>query len=99
LQGAECAGEEDERVFEGRGAHVVDAAYDDPVIARGVLGDDLALECGEGVVEQRYAAGSEFPVETDESIRAGGGRVLRRARAVVLGCSRRSGPRAASGTT
>ncbi len=62
-QSAECAGEEDEWVFEGRGAHVVDAAYDDPVIAGGVLGNDLALQCGEGVGEQRYAVCSEFPVE------------------------------------
>ena len=60
-QGAERAGEEDEWVFEGRGAHVVDAAYDDPVIAGGVLGDDLTLECGEGVGEQRHAAGVRVP--------------------------------------
>ena len=76
-QGAECAGEEDEWVFEGRGAHVVDAAYDDPVITGGVLGDDLTLERGEGVSEQRHAAASESPVETHESIRAGGGRARR----------------------
>jgi hypothetical protein len=29
----------------------VDSTYDDPVIAGGMLGDDLALEGGEGVGE------------------------------------------------
>ena len=55
---------------------VVDAAYDDPVIAGGVLGEDLTLECGEGVGEQWYAVGSEFPVEVGESVRAGRGRAF-----------------------
>ena len=32
---------------------IVDPPHDDPVIAGGVLGDDLALEGGEGVREQR----------------------------------------------
>lgn len=44
-------------------------AYDDPVIARGMLGDDFAFEGGEGVGE-RYAVVSGFPVEADESVRA-----------------------------
>ena len=82
--GAECAGEEDERVFDRRGAQVVDLRHDDPVIAGGMLGDDLALEGGEGVGEQRYAAASELPVEAGESVRAGGGRASpRTARAVA----------------
>ena len=41
---------------DGRDVQVVDAPDDDPVVAGGVLGDDLALEGGEGVGEQRYAA-------------------------------------------
>ena len=48
-RGAEFAGEEDERVFVRRGVQRVDLSYDDPVVAGGVLGDDLALEGGEGV--------------------------------------------------
>ena len=44
LQAAESAGEEDERVFDGRDVQVVDPSYDDPVVAGGVLGDDLAFE-------------------------------------------------------
>jgi hypothetical protein len=49
FQSAECAGEEDERVFDGRGAQVDDAPYDDPVVAGGMLGDDLTFEGGECV--------------------------------------------------
>ena len=52
FQDAECAGEEHERVCDRRYAQVVDAPYDDPVIAGRMLGDDLALEGGEGVGEQ-----------------------------------------------
>ena len=55
----------------------VDPADDDPVVAGGMLGDDLALEGGEGVGEQRYAAASELPVEAGEAVRAGGGRAPR----------------------
>jgi hypothetical protein len=43
------------------------------VVAGAMLGDDLALEGGEGVGEQRYAAFPELPVEAGESIRAGTG--------------------------
>jgi hypothetical protein len=43
-RGSECAGEEDERVFDGGGAQVVDLGHDDRVIAGWVLRDDLALE-------------------------------------------------------
>ena len=82
FQSAECAGEEDERVIDGRDAQVVDAPDDDPVVAGGMLGDDLTLEGGEGVGEQRYAAVPGLPVEAGESVRAGGGRAsLRTARA------------------
>jgi hypothetical protein len=49
-----------ERVFVRRGVQRVDLSYDDPVVTRGVLGDDLALEGGEGVREQRDAAASEL---------------------------------------
>jgi hypothetical protein len=49
--GSECAGEEEERVFARRDAHLLDPPDDDPVIAGGVLSDDLALEGGEGVGE------------------------------------------------
>src|SRR5215211_6100848 len=70
LHGAKRAREEDERVFDGREVQVVDPPYDDPVIAGGMLGDDLALEGGEGVGEQRDAAASEFPVEAGEPVRA-----------------------------
>jgi hypothetical protein len=55
---------------------VVDLSYDDPVIAGGMLGDDLTLEGGEGVGEQRHTAASDFPVETGESVRAGTGRAF-----------------------
>jgi hypothetical protein len=44
LDGAECAGEEDERVFDGGGVQVVDLGHDDRVVAGGMLGDDLTLE-------------------------------------------------------
>jgi len=46
LHGGECAGEEDERVFDGGDPQVVDPPHDDPVIAGGMFGDDLALEGG-----------------------------------------------------
>jgi len=44
LQSAECAGEEDERVFAGRDVEFVDARDDDRVVAGGVFGDDLTFE-------------------------------------------------------
>ena len=44
---------------------------DDPVIARRVLGDDVALEGGEGVGDQRYAALPKVPVNAGEPVRAG----------------------------
>jgi hypothetical protein len=84
LQGAEFAGEEDERVFARRGVQGVDVSYDDPVVAGGVLGDDLALEEGEGVRQQGYTAAPELPVEAGESVRPRGGwPVVRTARAVA----------------
>jgi len=43
LKGAEFAREEDQRVPARRGVQAVDVSYDDPVVAGGVLGDDLAL--------------------------------------------------------
>src|SRR5918995_3165493 len=73
LDGAKCASEEDERVFAGRHADLLYASHDDPVVPRGMLGDDLALEAREGVGEQRHAAGTGLPVETRETVRAGGG--------------------------
>jgi hypothetical protein len=51
LQDPECGSKEDERVFARRDAHLAHARHNDPVIAGGVLGDDLALEGGEGVRE------------------------------------------------
>ena len=77
MPGAECAGEEDERPVDWRDAQVVDAPYDDPVVPGRVLGDGLTLEAGEGVLEQWYATGAEFPVEARESVRAGGGSAYR----------------------
>jgi hypothetical protein len=71
LQGAKCAGEEDERVIDARGTHVVESPYDDPVVAGEMLGDDLTLEGGEGVGDQRCAAAPELPVQVGEPIRAG----------------------------
>jgi len=44
LHGAKRAGEEDQRVFDRRGVQVVDLGHVDPVIAGGMLGDDLTLE-------------------------------------------------------
>jgi hypothetical protein len=84
-QGAKGAGEEDERVAgHARDAQVVDAPYDDRVIAGGVLGGDSALEGGEGVCEQRSAVASGFPVDVGESVRAGrASRVSRTARAAT----------------
>ena len=81
--GVEGAGEEDERVVDRRDAQVVDPPDDDPVIAGGMLGDDLALEGGEGVGEQRYAAAPGLPVEAGEAVGAGGGRASRSARAAA----------------
>jgi hypothetical protein len=49
----------------------VDLPDDDPVIAGGMLGDDLAREGGEGVREQRNAAAFQLPVEAGESVCAG----------------------------
>src|SRR5215204_7622093 len=74
LDRAECASEEDERVFTGRRADLLYASHDDPMVPRGMLGDDLALEASEGVGEQRHAAGTGRPVETREAVRAGGAR-------------------------
>jgi hypothetical protein len=71
LQGGECAGEEDERVLDGRDPQVVDPPHDDPVIAGGMFGDDLALEGGQRVREQWYAAVSELPVEAGEAVGVG----------------------------
>jgi hypothetical protein len=52
LQGAKRAGEEDERVFVGRDVQVVDLPDDDPVIAGGMLGDDLALRVARASVRR-----------------------------------------------
>ena len=71
-QSAIRAGEEDERVFDGCDLQDVDLSYNDPVIAGGMLGDDLAFDGREGVCKQRHTAGSEFPVEAGESVRSGG---------------------------
>ncbi len=49
LHATDRTGEEDERVIEGRHDDAADMPDDDPVIARRVLGDDVALEGGEGV--------------------------------------------------
>ena len=51
LQGAECAGVEDQRVCDRWGVQAVDVSDDDPVVAGGVFGDDLAFEGGDGVGE------------------------------------------------
>lgn len=79
LQGAVFAGEEVERVFVRRGVHGVDLSYDDPVVAGGVLGDDLALEGGEGVREHGGVAAPEFSVEAGESVCSGRSRAYREA--------------------
>jgi hypothetical protein len=71
VKATDRAGEEDERVFEGRHEDAVDMPEDDPVIARWVLGDDVALEGGERVGDQRHAARPEFPVDAGETVRAG----------------------------
>jgi hypothetical protein len=47
----------------GRDAQRVDQPDDDRVVAGGVLGDDLALEGGEGVAEKRDAAAAGLQVE------------------------------------
>lgn len=69
VKATDRAGEEDERVVEGRNEDAVDMPDDDPVIARRVLGDDVALEGGEGVGDQRHAARPEFPVDAGETVR------------------------------
>jgi len=71
VKATDRAGEEDERVFEGRHEDAVDMPDDDPVIARRVLGDDVALEGGERVGDQRHAARPEFPADAGEPVRAG----------------------------
>ena len=53
---------------------MLDGADDDPVIASGMLGDNLALEGREGIGEKRNAVASWLPVEVRESVSAGGGR-------------------------
>jgi hypothetical protein len=50
-------------------------AYDDRVIAGGMLGNDLTHEAGEGVGQQGYAGVSELQVQAGESVSAGRGRV------------------------
>jgi len=55
-QGGEFASEEDERVTPRRDVKVQDLPEDDPVVARDVLGDDLALEADESICQQRHAA-------------------------------------------
>jgi hypothetical protein len=79
LKGPEFAGEEEKRVSRGRDAQPVDSTYHDPVITGGVLGDDLALERGEGVGQQRHAGLSELPLEAREAVRVGGGGAYREA--------------------
>jgi hypothetical protein len=71
IKATDRAGEEDERVFEGRHEDAADMPEDDPVIARRVLGDDVALEGGERVGDQRHAARPELPVDAGEPVRAG----------------------------
>ena len=46
FQATDRTGEEDERVIECRHEDAVDMPDDDPVIARRVLGDDVALKGG-----------------------------------------------------
>ncbi len=46
---SERAVEEDQRIGRWGYAKVIDTSYDDPVVARRVLGDDLAIEPGERV--------------------------------------------------
>jgi hypothetical protein len=45
-QAGERAGEEEERLVDRRHPQVLDPPYDDPVITRGMLRDDLTLEAG-----------------------------------------------------
>src|SRR5688572_22029045 len=71
FQATDRTGEEDERVIEGRHEDAVDMPDDDPVIARRVLGDDVTLEGGEGVGDQRHAARAELPADAGEPVRAG----------------------------
>jgi hypothetical protein len=47
-------------------------AHGDPVVADGVLGDDLALEAGEGVREQRHAPASRLPARPAKRPAPGG---------------------------
>lgn len=79
FQGDEFAGEEHERVFDGRDVQVLDASDHEGVVAGGVLGDNLALERREGIGEQRYSGASGRPVEAGESVGAGGGRACHEA--------------------
>jgi hypothetical protein len=76
IEGAEPTSEKHERVVVGRNAHGADLPDDDPVIAGGMLDDDLAFERGEGVGEQRYAVASGLPIKAGEAVRAGRGRTL-----------------------
>ena len=74
LQRAEPAGEEDERVFAQRGTQIVDTPYDNPVVACGMLGDDLAPS---RVVTASARSGApqlpSQPVETREPVGASRG--------------------------
>jgi hypothetical protein len=67
----ECAGEEDERLLDGRDVQAVDPPHHDPVIAGEMFGDDFTLERGKGIGENRFAAAPAPPVEVGEPVRAG----------------------------
>jgi hypothetical protein len=64
------AGEKEEQGCDGRDVQVVDMPHYNPVIAGGVLGDDLALEGGERVSEQRHTGVSALPARVCESVAA-----------------------------
>jgi hypothetical protein len=64
LQGAEPAGEEDERIAGPRATERVDLAEDDPVVAGGVLGDGPALEAGQGVGDHLRRRERPYPTRT-----------------------------------
>src|SRR4051794_36269184 len=68
LQAVEGALEEDERVPGRREVEVVDAPDDDPMVASGMLADDLAIERGQGVGEQRRAATAGRPPDAPEAV-------------------------------
>ena len=72
--GAERPGEEHERLVDRRETRFVDSADDDPVIARRMLGDELAFEAGEGVAEERDAGAAQRPLDAGEAVRARGAR-------------------------